>query len=149
MLIQCFDCQASVEYDASVSFRTGSTTKIICPKCTKRELERSPGWWPLHGPCKICGITVYRSRAQAHYLSLFGGAAGGLTCSADCNRQWHLDEAKAKRHAARQPKPCAICKKEFMPRRSDAVTCSNACRQALFRAKQKPHLAVEPVCATD
>jgi hypothetical protein len=149
MLIQCFDCQASIEYDASASFRTGSTTKIICPKCAKRELERSPGWWPLHGPCKICGITVYRSQPIAHYLSLHSGTAGGLTCSAKCNRRAILDKAKAARHATRQAKLCAACQKEFMPRRSDATTCSNTCRQAVFRAKQKSHLAVEPMRATD
>src|SRR6516164_10760298 len=138
MQVRCADCQCSIEYAASVSFRTGSTTIIVCPKCAKQELETSSGWRPLHGACKACGRTVYRSRACAHYLSVFGGTAGGLTCSAECNRRAILDKAKAARHAARQPKLCAACKKQFMPQRSDATTCSNACRQALFRAKQKP-----------
>jgi len=32
-------------------------------------------------------------------------------------------------------KQCPVCSKVFQPRRSDAATCSNKCRQALFRQK--------------
>jgi predicted nucleic acid-binding Zn ribbon protein len=32
-------------------------------------------------------------------------------------------------------KLCSVCGKVFQPRRKDAATCSNKCRQALFRQK--------------
>ncbi len=47
--ICCATCGQSVGRSSTVSFRTGSTTKILCPDCAKRELEVSADWWPLHG----------------------------------------------------------------------------------------------------
>jgi hypothetical protein len=42
----------------------------------------------------------------------------------------------AKREArALADRTCPACRKSFTPKRRDAVTCSNRCRQALFRAK--------------
>jgi hypothetical protein len=37
---------------------------------------------------------------------------------------------------------CPVCHKRFTPSRSDAVTCSPACRQKAYRRRQKP-----PTCA--
>jgi len=60
---------------------------------------------------------------------------------ADLNRlQAELDRMKADRRRERQ-RPvtmareinCANCDRPFTPKRSDAKTCSNTCRQALFR----------------
>jgi len=41
------------------------------------------------------------------------------------------------------PKPkrpgCIVCGKKFTPTRSDAVTCSSACRQRAYRLRKNPH----------
>ena len=139
---QCFECKHPVEYGDSISFRTGSTTKIMCADCTAKEQKHSQDWWPLHGPCVACGRIVYRSKGQATYIASAARqgwvvTGSGLTCTARCNRRAILDQAKAARHANRKPRTCPICAAEFIPKRDDAVTCSNKCRQALYRRNAK------------
>jgi hypothetical protein len=48
----------------------------------------------------------------------------------------------------RQPKPkrfrCPVCGNKFTPNRSDAVTCSHACRQKAYRQRQNPPTRAAP-----
>jgi hypothetical protein len=44
---------------------------------------------------------------------------------------------RLRRHVKHQPMRCLVCGKSFMPRRTDAQTCSNACRQRLFRRQHR------------
>jgi hypothetical protein len=37
------------------------------------------------------------------------------------------------RHNGKRPRKCRACKRPFIPKRADARTCSNKCRQALHR----------------
>jgi hypothetical protein len=54
------------------------------------------------------------------------------------NKQDRQRLAANKRNAERrrvvhQLRPCVACDEPFMPTRDDAITCSNRCRQRLFR----------------
>jgi hypothetical protein len=44
---------------------------------------------------------------------------------------------EAERPAAREAINCANCGEPFVPTRSDAKTCSNTCRQALHRSRNR------------
>jgi len=37
-----------------------------------------------------------------------------------------------------KPTTCIACGQMFVPKRADAVTCSNRCRQSRHRARRKP-----------
>jgi hypothetical protein len=39
---------------------------------------------------------------------------------------------------------CPVCDKKFTPRRSDAITCSPACRQRAYRRRQNPPARAAP-----
>ena len=39
---------------------------------------------------------------------------------------------------------CQVCDKKFTPRRSDAITCSPACRQKAYRRRQNPPARTAP-----
>jgi hypothetical protein len=39
---------------------------------------------------------------------------------------------------------CPVCDKKFTPRRSDAITCSPACRQKAYRRRQNPPTRTAP-----
>jgi hypothetical protein len=39
---------------------------------------------------------------------------------------------------------CPVCDKKFTPRRSDAITCSPACRQKAYRRRQNPPTRAAP-----
>lgn len=59
-------------------------------------------------------------------------------CSQRCRRRVLQTVRKAKRQARQADvRPCADCGQPFSGRRSDARYCSNACRQAAWRARQK------------
>lgn len=40
---------------------------------------------------------------------------------------------------------CAVCGRSFTPKRNDAVTCSNTCRQRLYRPRHSSHSLAEHV----
>ena len=66
------------------------------------------------------------------------GKADDVTVNGTPKRK--LTAAQRKRHNERrrvtpQPMVCEVCGKSFTPRRSDARTCSDRCRQRLHRAK--------------
>jgi hypothetical protein len=55
-----------------------------------------------------------------------------------------MAQARA-RHAGRpQPVSCVACGKPFQPKRSDALTCSHACRQQAYRERQHRQAADPP-----
>jgi hypothetical protein len=52
------------------------------------------------------------------------------TCCADCARTAEYRANNLRRRVTREPKTCPECGNQFTPKRSDAVTCSDRCRQA-------------------
>jgi RNase P subunit RPR2 len=79
----------------------------------------------LH-PCPSCERPMYFSRYTDR----------PVPCSYQCAYRHKI--AKQLEHRRVQPteKICARCQKSFVPKRADAVTCSNRCRQALHRARE-------------
>ncbi len=77
--------------------------------------------------CRVCGDTMVRFDRKHH--SPF--------CSDACAAQAQAQRKQPQDYytkATPTPKPCAHCGETFTPKRSDAKTCSPACRVALHRA---------------
>jgi predicted nucleic acid-binding Zn ribbon protein len=58
-------------------------------------------------------------------------------CSRRCERDHRAALARERRRDARGRLVCPVCGKEFEPRRADARTCSNRCRQAAHRERRR------------
>ena len=56
-----------------------------------------------------------------------------VTCSADCGRAHRYRRNNLRRRVKHEPMTCIQCGELFIPKRADAQTCSNKCRQALHR----------------
>jgi len=54
-------------------------------------------------------------------------------CCRDCARVTSNQRNRLRRRVEHAKVKCAICKKPFIQKRSDAKTCSNRCRQKMFR----------------
>jgi len=63
-------------------------------------------------------------------------------CCRDCQRAVRNKRNTERRRVEHAPRRCAnpACGKTFIPKRDDAVTCSNRCRQALHRERQRAQL---------
>jgi predicted nucleic acid-binding Zn ribbon protein len=75
-------------------------------------------------PHAQCGAGIHRN--------------GGRVCCDDCRRCMLNARARARRRVRHEPMNCAVCGRPFTPKRSDAVTCSNTCRQSLHRQRHQP-----------
>jgi hypothetical protein len=100
------------------------------PLCFSCESVR-PGdhEYPHPMPCIQCGREL-RHRCGHHFAEAF--------CSAECQQIVYdrRDRRDARRLRRRYGIACAVCRKVFRPRRrGDAVTCSPACRQKLYRRR--------------
>jgi len=105
----------------------------ICLLCTLDDIElvRWRNCWPFYREprwhrtrCRNCErlIRIYRHAARV--------------CCDDCARLARNQRNKLRRRVKHTPMMCIICGEIFFPRRADAVTCSNRCRQALHRAER-------------
>ena len=72
--------------------------------------------------CKGCGRDFYTLIETKKYC--YYGLCGNRGYQKDL-KQWRLEK--------RQNRVCKGCGKTFTPKRSDAVYCSNACRQRAYR----------------
>ncbi|SRR6266496_5867286 len=88
-------------------------------------------FWTLIGPCKICGRRLYRATSTMHHYG-----TEGCVCT-PCIPIARNSRKKAERQAARGTVICVCCGNSFIPTRTDATTCSNACRQKQFRHRRK------------
>jgi hypothetical protein len=59
-------------------------------------------------------------------------------CCAACQQVDRLARNKLRRRVKHQKAKCPVCRKTFVRKRSDAYTCSNRCRQKLFRQEHRP-----------
>ncbi len=57
-------------------------------------------------------------------------------CCAECLHKAKLKRANERRRVRHEARPCLACGTLFIPSQSTAKTCSNACRQRLFRQRQ-------------
>jgi predicted nucleic acid-binding Zn ribbon protein len=87
--------------------------------------ERPVTLGPLarRGWCVVCG----------RRLSKGGGSQS--FCSDRCRSRYHNGLRRARMAARRSKMVCEVCGAQFTPKRSDARTCSRACRQKKYRSK--------------
>ena len=78
---------------------------------------------PGIGSCWHCGGEFYNLYCSARY------------CSYRCKNDAQIARKRERRIAAREPRPCNSCGETFIPRRKDALYCSNACRQRAYRGR--------------
>jgi hypothetical protein len=57
------------------------------------------------------------------------------TCYDNCYRAARNADNRLRRRVTHREIACAVCGESFTPKRCDAVTCSNKCRQRLFRQR--------------
>jgi len=81
------------------------------------------GVWLLPGrPCEVCGHEIAWLRPRNASIRV---------CSYDCA----AERLNRRRRAKHEPRVCPVCGEAFTPTRSDAVTCSDRCRQRLRRSR--------------
>lgn len=56
---------------------------------------------------------------------------------AACQRAVRNQRNKLRRRVKHEPMTCIECGREFLPKRADAQTCSNRCRQAQHRKRPR------------
>jgi hypothetical protein len=79
--------------------------------------------------CRACGRPLR--------ISATNRAALSPTCCERCARAHRTRKNKLRRRIPEhEPIACIVCGASFVPRRIDARTCSNKCRQRAFRAAQ-------------
>ena len=75
-------------------------------------------------------------RAMRHFPSAYGGPRFPRVCSWACAYMVKLARSKFLRRVERFTEICDGCGERFVPKRSDARTCGNRCRQRLFRERR-------------
>jgi predicted nucleic acid-binding Zn ribbon protein len=74
--------------------------------------------------CVLCGKSLSNKGGGSHSF-----------CSPRCRWTYHNRLRGARLAARRGKKVCEVCGAEFTPKKSDAETCSPACRQKKYRRK--------------
>ncbi len=94
--------------------------------------ERNPNvdpeqiYFPKPRPCEVCGQEVAFGLGKRSWRSPH-------LCSPECV----VERQNAARRVIPTEKSCEVCGEKFTPKRSDAKTCSDRCRQALRRRKRQ------------
>jgi hypothetical protein len=110
----------------------GDDPVYFCERCAHIPIPSSHGDWTytiaqgldLEDDCYQCGRRFhYDVRARRIYCSHI--------CAARSKAQSYRDA-----HRPDNARVCAVCGQPFTPPRSDAKTCSNACRQKAYRDRQ-------------
>jgi hypothetical protein len=142
----CGECFRPLAADASVTIgvrqiagsrRTNNAQWVrvpICLLCTLAEGSRFHATWGYYKPpdwhrarCRNCGRP----------MRTYGRSLTAETCCKDCARLARNERDKLRRRVVHAPLACAQCGESFIPTRADALTCSNRCRQAWHRARQR------------
>jgi len=120
----------------------------ICLLCTLDDIKlerwrgcdpfyREPHWHRCR--CLNCGrpLRIGFTPGYEHPPSL-----NARSCCADCKRLARNKRNAERRRVEHAPMKCAnpACGRSFIPARNDAQCCSNKCRQALHRERQRAEL---------
>jgi hypothetical protein len=146
----CVDCLRPLAPTDSVtrcSYNFGSTRNpnwhlaARCLLCTLDPKDFAGSWYFTKPPdhpeytqwtrlrCRNCGRLI-RVGARRPPLT-------AQICCDDCRALAILKRNAERRRVVHEPQTCIHCGESFMPKRADAATCSNKCRQATHRAKAK------------
>jgi hypothetical protein len=121
----------------------------------------SKHYWPRVPICLLCtlneviklrttdGATFYipprwhRARCLncGRPLRIYSLSLTTRACCFDCRRQAKNKRNAERRRVRHEPMTCIECGRAFTPKRADAVTCSNRCRQAQHRKRERAELA--------
>jgi hypothetical protein len=139
--------------------RAEKTSRTICAECGKRLRPGAPvvahhkfyrTWVFFCLPCdrkqkrEIWDRNAYAlpeqqqrcpTCARPSYFRDY--ASRPVACSYQCAYRHKIAQKLERRRVEPQEKICKSCGKSFTPKRADAITCGNACRQRLFRLSQK------------
>lgn len=142
--IDCFRPLAPTDSVTMTAYNFGSKRNPnwqyapSCLICTLTDME--PRFWsdpdhPDYGTetcirrrCLNCGrpLRLYSRRQLPLTMQ---------TCCGDCQRAMKNKRNKLRRRVKHEPITCIQCGRSFLPKRSDALTCSNACRQQHHRLR--------------
>jgi endogenous inhibitor of DNA gyrase (YacG/DUF329 family) len=113
-----------------------------CVGCIDSLYKNSSDWFHLVGPCDACGRPVFEETFRSKRWAF---------CSYRCRKVVEDRQQIERRRVRHQPITCASCQKEFTPRRRDAITCGNSCRQRLHRLRHREacvtDVTLEEICA--
>jgi hypothetical protein len=132
--VTCARCQRRLKRGEALVWvwRYGQSS-ALCLRCDRKEHDESDHADRLAGldqqPCETCARPMYFE--GFHYLH----ARRPLTCSYQCRYRRKLKRRLDRKRVAPATVACAGCGEMFTQRRRDARTCSNACRQKLFRCQ--------------
>jgi hypothetical protein len=141
---QCTVCAAPIASGQSVTLRRVDIGKHrrwwvwapVCLDCTLTRLPKQPWPWSwANDHPRYEGLRRFRCRTCARPLRVAGAVTMSPPCCQVCQRQGRLARSAERRRVKHQPMICIECGNEFIPKRADAVTCSNKCRQAQHRKR--------------
>jgi hypothetical protein len=134
----CGDCDQSLDETEPVVFAyqegygsSAAALHVRCSDAAMPSMARTNRWLanePVFNCTKHC---VHCNRKMIFGQRLSGLVKTKNSCTPHCGQQHRLRQTRLMPHE----KICASCEKSFLPRRNDAVTCSNACRQRLHRQR--------------
>ena len=68
-------------------------------------------------------------------IRIHGYSLNAQTCCTDCKRAMKNSRNNLRRRVKHKRMACNQCGRPFTPKRADAKTCSNKCRQAQYRKR--------------
>jgi hypothetical protein len=95
----------------------------ICRDCAQRNHRTGYDVIAESRRCETCG-------REMRYWDLYYFPR---TCCRACGYAAALARSKLRRRVTHEPMICIECGRTFIPKRADALTCSNKCRQARHR----------------
>jgi hypothetical protein len=111
----------------------GTDRWVRVPVCLFCTLDAMLG--PFHSEpryhrarCRNCGRPL-----RLHWMP----SLAAQTCCDDCQRLATNKRNAERRRVTHAPMTCIECGRQFIPKRADAVTCSNRCRQAQHRKRER------------
>jgi hypothetical protein len=131
--VACAQCKRQFKRDEPMVWRQrrykDHAHVPLCLRCDSDPYEHT-------APCETCG------RAMHFDISGWLLVHRPRTCSYQCNYRRKLEQQKQRKKVEPATIACATCGEMFTQTRSDAVTCSNACRQARHRRRGVPGRAI-------
>jgi hypothetical protein len=103
--------------------------RLLVPFCERCGQHRHLGAVPARYACTSCGRPVVRTTDSVWRVL-------DVCCSRRCYAAARTRQARERRRRARADRVCDTCGETFTPSRSDAVYCSNACRQRAYRGRK-------------
>jgi hypothetical protein len=142
---QCFHRLAASD---SVT-KYGPLTAPICLLCSLTDIKlrrwrgcdayhEQPQWHRTR--CLNCGRPLRIQLPFGRYLENWRPSLNERCCCRDCQRAVRNKRNAERRRVEHQPMTCIECGRSFIPKRDDAVTCSNRCRQAQHRKRARAEL---------